>query len=250
MRKFEEAAYREFAEALRERVAAYAPDWTDHDDGDPGITLIELFAFLTESLLYRANALPERTRSSAARLAQSASALAEAGAGTGSGTIERPRYFTGQLLGVDDFKLEQDYFRARLRRLNRQLLGSGIVHGLGVSVTPAGSAQHVVVEPGFAISPKGEEIEMPAAATAALPGGRQSVYVILLHVERPTHPQPAAGCQDPQFTRIEEGSAVRLEAAARADGVALARLIFASDGWQVDDAFEPARVAAFARRLP
>src|SRR5262249_32273890 len=153
---------------------------------------------------------PERGRSSAARLAQSASALAEARAATGSGTIERPRYFAGQRLGVDDFQREQDYFRARLRRLNRELLGSGIVHGLGVSVTSQGLEQHMVVDPGFAIGRTGEEIEMPAAATAALPRGRQPVFVILLHVERPTHPQPAAGGQDPQFTRIEEGCTVRL----------------------------------------
>ena len=29
-----------------------APDWTDANDSDPGITLLQLFAFLGESLTY------------------------------------------------------------------------------------------------------------------------------------------------------------------------------------------------------
>lgn len=35
-------------------VRAYAPEWTDHNPSDPGITLVELFAYVTEILLYRA----------------------------------------------------------------------------------------------------------------------------------------------------------------------------------------------------
>jgi hypothetical protein len=30
-----------------------APDWTDHDVSDPGITLLELFPFLGEQLDFR-----------------------------------------------------------------------------------------------------------------------------------------------------------------------------------------------------
>ena len=39
-----------------------APAWTDENASDPGITLLELFAFLTEQLIYRANRTPERHR--------------------------------------------------------------------------------------------------------------------------------------------------------------------------------------------
>jgi hypothetical protein len=46
----------------RALIPRFAPGWTDHNVHDPGITLIELFAFLTESLLYRANRIPERHR--------------------------------------------------------------------------------------------------------------------------------------------------------------------------------------------
>src|ERR1700750_942273 len=36
-------------------IPAYAPQWTNHNPSDPGITLVELFAFLTDMLLYRLN---------------------------------------------------------------------------------------------------------------------------------------------------------------------------------------------------
>src|SRR5919108_3224442 len=48
-------------EALR-RIPVHNPEWTSFNEADPGVTLIELFAFLTENLLYRANQIPERNR--------------------------------------------------------------------------------------------------------------------------------------------------------------------------------------------
>lgn len=44
------------------RVPAYTPEWTNFTDSDPGVTLIQLFAHITESLLYRTNQIPERNR--------------------------------------------------------------------------------------------------------------------------------------------------------------------------------------------
>jgi predicted phage baseplate assembly protein len=46
------------AEAKR-RIAAYLPEWTDHNDSDPGITLVQLFAWLTETALFRLNRVPD-----------------------------------------------------------------------------------------------------------------------------------------------------------------------------------------------
>lgn len=40
----------------------HAPDWTDPAQHDPGITLVQLFAYLGDSLLYRSNLVPERDR--------------------------------------------------------------------------------------------------------------------------------------------------------------------------------------------
>lgn len=44
------------------RIPVHNPEWTNFNRSDPGVTLVELFAFLTESLLYRANQIPERNR--------------------------------------------------------------------------------------------------------------------------------------------------------------------------------------------
>ncbi|WP_194410453.1 baseplate J/gp47 family protein [Microbacterium cremeum] len=41
-------------------IAARSPEWTDLSPGDPGITLLEVFAYLTDTLLYRVNRLPEK----------------------------------------------------------------------------------------------------------------------------------------------------------------------------------------------
>jgi predicted phage baseplate assembly protein len=44
----------------RLQVGRSAPDWTDLSDGDPGIVMLELFAFLTETMIYRLNRLPQK----------------------------------------------------------------------------------------------------------------------------------------------------------------------------------------------
>jgi predicted phage baseplate assembly protein len=44
---------------LRARIPRYTPEWTDLNDSDPGITLVQLFAFLADMLLYRMGRVPE-----------------------------------------------------------------------------------------------------------------------------------------------------------------------------------------------
>lgn len=41
-------------------VQQRCPTWTDHNVSDPGVTLIETFAYMTDLLLYRLNRVPER----------------------------------------------------------------------------------------------------------------------------------------------------------------------------------------------
>lgn len=56
---------RTYAAILRDalaRIPVHNPEWTNFNDSDPGVTLIQLFAFMTESILYRANQIPERNR--------------------------------------------------------------------------------------------------------------------------------------------------------------------------------------------
>ncbi len=69
---------------------------------------------------------------------------------------ERPRYFARQLVTPDDMTLEQDYFRARLRRHNRYLHGWGVV--CGAEVVESTKPWKVIVKPGYVLGPYGDEI--------------------------------------------------------------------------------------------
>ncbi len=56
---------RSFDEILAEAVAripVHTPEWNNFNDSDPGMTLVQLFAFMTENLLYRSNRIPEANR--------------------------------------------------------------------------------------------------------------------------------------------------------------------------------------------
>src|SRR5581483_12212154 len=62
---------RSFADLVDEvlsRIPAHSPEYTNPRIGDPGRTLIELFAWLTDAMLYRANLVPERQRLAFLRL--------------------------------------------------------------------------------------------------------------------------------------------------------------------------------------
>mgnify|MGYP003298821638 CR=1 FL=1 len=47
-------------EAIR-LIPRYCPEWTNHNASDPGITLIELFSWMTEMTLYRLNKVPQKS---------------------------------------------------------------------------------------------------------------------------------------------------------------------------------------------
>ncbi len=57
----DDSSYEDLRNQLVARIPFYNPEWTDHNDSDPGITLLELFAFLGEHVLYRFNQVPEKT---------------------------------------------------------------------------------------------------------------------------------------------------------------------------------------------
>src|SRR5438552_3949786 len=50
-----------FAEG-RARIPVHTPEWTNFNDSDPGVTIVQLFAFMTENLLYRSNRIPDANR--------------------------------------------------------------------------------------------------------------------------------------------------------------------------------------------
>ena len=60
--KLDDRTYEDLVQELRTRVARYTPEWrpgwTDVNDSDPGVTLAQMFAWLSEMLLYRMNRVP------------------------------------------------------------------------------------------------------------------------------------------------------------------------------------------------
>lgn len=59
---FDSRNYRDLLTDAVARIPVHTPEWTNFTDSDPGITLLQLFAFLSESVIYRANRIPERNR--------------------------------------------------------------------------------------------------------------------------------------------------------------------------------------------
>lgn len=52
--------FQEMVNECRRRVADLCPEWTEMNVSDPGITLIELFAWMTDLLSYRIDRIPEK----------------------------------------------------------------------------------------------------------------------------------------------------------------------------------------------
>jgi hypothetical protein len=242
MPTLDDDALREIADTLRQRVARYAPEWTDRSGGDPGVALLELFAFLADSLSASQDRISEEGYIASMELTRAALRLVQVSPTSGAGRLERNRYFSGRLLSPEDFATDQDYFRERCRRLNRELHGAGIARGLEVSVEPDGSNK-LTVQPGFALDCNGEEILVDKAVTVCLPDKSDALWAVLIHRERPTRPVPAAEGEALQFTRIEEGFAIHLESAPDERGLALARLLHDGAGWRRDESFSPQRLA-------
>ncbi|MCW5317866.1 putative baseplate assembly protein [Nostoc sp. KVJ3] len=56
----DDRAFDDLVEECIMRIPRYCPEWTDHNLSDPGITLIELFAWLTDQMLLRFNQVPRK----------------------------------------------------------------------------------------------------------------------------------------------------------------------------------------------
>lgn len=60
--KIDDRTYQQILSESLARVPVHNPEWTNFNQSDPGVTLLQVFAFMTETLLYRANQIPERNR--------------------------------------------------------------------------------------------------------------------------------------------------------------------------------------------
>ncbi len=99
--RFDRSAEDIFRE-LRERIPLYNRQWTNYNDADPGITLLQLFAWLADMTLHRMNDVPRHTylkfaallglELPAARPARVALAFTPRAAGLVGAIPERARY--------------------------------------------------------------------------------------------------------------------------------------------------------------
>jgi hypothetical protein len=148
-------------------------------------------------------------------------------------TVERNRYFAGQLLSEADLTQEQLYLREKARRHNRMLHGWGIVSGLGVRPGPAD--YELTVEPGYALDPCGDEIVVADAvivdlrtedddgnAVSPCPqpddherelvrkkrSPEQPLYLAIRYAECASRPVP--GGESVEYSRTRESFAVKL----------------------------------------
>lgn len=58
--KLDDRTFQDLVNEAKLLIPRYCPEWTDHNVSDPGVTLIELFAWMTDLLLYRLNRVPDK----------------------------------------------------------------------------------------------------------------------------------------------------------------------------------------------
>jgi hypothetical protein len=124
---------------------------------------------------------------------------------------KRVNYTMGLVMGKDEFEQEQIYLMEKNRLHNRALHGYGTICGLRISVRDTISGPEVVVFPGIALNPLGQEIRVPDIRCAPLntwlsgnkdeiakqfpnlPPGNISAYVVLCYWECGTDKVPIPG---------------------------------------------------------
>lgn len=52
--------FQDLVDEAKRMVQRRCPEWTDHNVSDPGVTLIETFAYMVDQLIYRVNRVPDR----------------------------------------------------------------------------------------------------------------------------------------------------------------------------------------------
>jgi predicted phage baseplate assembly protein len=58
--RLDDRSFDDLMEECLLRIPRYCPEWTDHNISDPGITLVELFSWLTDQMLMRFNQVPRK----------------------------------------------------------------------------------------------------------------------------------------------------------------------------------------------
>ena len=234
-------------DALSQTMRVHAPGWTDRNDADPGITMLEMLAFLAEGLRFNRGVVAGGSPAARRILAALSAYVAPESTSVGvNGTLhehwcgpKRPRFFSGGLLTADDFTQEQQYDREKHRRHLQTMHGAGVVEGLRVTVGADGTT--LTIEPGFAIDAAGRELCIDQTVVVAVPAGTVSpAAVALYYAERLVDPLLTGAVQAMEPGEIEEGTRVAI-AAPGDEGVIIGRIVSDGDAWWVDASFAPSR---------
>lgn len=64
----DDRSFEQLVDEARRQIIRSGVDWTDLSESDPGIVLLQLFAYLTETMIYRLNLLPDKAYTAFLRL--------------------------------------------------------------------------------------------------------------------------------------------------------------------------------------
>src|SRR5215469_18362141 len=56
----DDRTFADIVEEARTRIPRYTPEWTDLNDNDPGMTVVQLLGWMTELLIYRLGKVPQQ----------------------------------------------------------------------------------------------------------------------------------------------------------------------------------------------
>ena len=56
----DDRGFQDIVDEAKRLIPRYCPEWTNHNLSDPGVALIELFAWMSEMILFRLNQVPDR----------------------------------------------------------------------------------------------------------------------------------------------------------------------------------------------
>jgi len=56
----DDRSFQDIVDETKRLIPRFTPEWTNHNVSDPGVALVELFAWMSEMVLFRVNQVPER----------------------------------------------------------------------------------------------------------------------------------------------------------------------------------------------
>lgn len=122
----DDRTFADLVEEARAAVPGLAPGWTDHNPADPGVALVELFAWITEILVYRTNRIPDANRRVFAKLLDGAAPAEAADVDEAlRRSVVRLRQEERAVTAADYERLSTAGFNAWLEEMRRVERGGG-----------------------------------------------------------------------------------------------------------------------------